>query len=68
MYLLFYYPPPLTESDGLTHFCWNEYSPSNLGQKQRRYCPGDRLNKKTLSYQYRDPPVKDKTISLPSYI
>ena len=29
--------------------------------------PGGRLNIKMPSYQYRDPRVKDKTISRPSY-
>ena len=28
--------------------------------------PGDRLNIKMSSYQYRDPHIKDKTISRPS--
>ena len=30
--------------------------------------PGDRLNIKMSSYQYRDPHVKDKTVSRPSYL
>ena len=30
--------------------------------------PGDRLNIKMSSYQYRDPHVNDKTVSRPSYL
>ena len=30
--------------------------------------PGGRLNIKMSSYQYRDPHVKDKTVSRPSYL
>ena len=30
--------------------------------------PGGRLNIKMLSYQYRDPHVKDKTVARPSYL
>ena len=29
---------------------------------------GGRLNIKMSSYQYRDPPVKDKPVSRPSYL
>ena len=32
------------------------------------YDSGDRFNIKMLSYQYRDPHVKDKTVSRPSYL
>ena len=30
--------------------------------------PGDHLNIKMSSYKYRDPHVKDKTVSRPSYL
>ena len=30
--------------------------------------PGDRRNIKMSSYQYRDPHVKDETVSRPSYL
>ena len=39
--------------------------------KDRRYIEmseGDRLNIKMSSYQHRDPHVKDKTVSQPSYL
>ena len=34
----------------------------------RSLCPGDRLNIKMSSYQYKDSRFKDKTVSQPSYL
>ena len=44
-----------------------DFIPS-LKKKQNRKQSGGRLNINMSSYQYRDPHVKDKTVSRPSYL
>ena len=44
------------------------HSELTVSQIEFSACPGDRLNMKMSSYQYRDPYVKDKTVSWLSYL
>ena len=61
----------MSEKTQLTHSTQSSMCEDDLwntGQLQRYQSSGGRLNIKMLSYQYRDPYVKDKTVSRPSYL
>ena len=71
---------PILTHMGLALFPWGPYQYrirhlrdlyselSDHSEIGRHLDPGGRLNIKMLSYQYRDPHVKDKTVSRPSYL
>ena len=52
----------------LNKFPLNYYIMQTSDLDITRLLPGGNLSTKMLSYQYRDPHVKDKTISRPSYL
>ena len=59
--------PPKQRDDRLLHNPSQDDSSLNLLAQPLRQA-GGRLNMKMLSYQYRDPHVKDKTVLRPSYL
>ena len=52
----------------LNKFPLNYYIMQTSDLDITRLLPGGSLSTKMLSYQYRDPHVKDKTVSRPSYL
>ena len=51
-----------------THISFREKNLLNVVFRSHLYTPGDHLDIKMSSYQYRDSHVKDKTVSRPSYL